>query len=240
MNPATGTQNKKGLKYQRMTDRSDLQSWMASAGYEYHSFVSWPHVPNSEVRDCAERLRDRILESLAPYVAQPRVFLDTTSIPPGDDWRRRIEAVMCRSLTMVAICAPMYYHPDHRWCGQEWAAMEELGRCRLGDLGSASVVPLIFRRRGSLPQAVERHQYIDISGQEVRGPAYYRTQEFRRVIVSVVETVLDVAELLREHNSRPGCEDFTLPDQSAFDDYVPPPQPSPFRRMPDLHRRLAP
>lgn len=206
----------------------------------YHSFVSWPHVANPEVRDCAERLRRHLQEFMAPYIAEPRVFLDTSTIRPGEAWERRLESALCRSLTMVAVCAPMYYHPDHRWCGREWAGMERLNINRLGDLESGCIVPVIFRKRGPFPPAVEKYQYIDISTQELQGPAFYRTQAFRGVVRSVVETVWTVAELLRDHDARSNCDDFTLPAESAFDNYAPPQQPSPFRRTPDAQRRHTP
>ncbi len=70
-------------------------------------------------------------EELSTVFNQPMVFLDESELACGDEWEKRIRSNICKSISMIAICAPMYYRREHHWCGREWAAMEHLGTARL-------------------------------------------------------------------------------------------------------------
>jgi hypothetical protein len=114
-----------------MTLTPNIEQWLQEAGYEYHCFISWPHTENKEITDCARHIRDAITNDLALSVPEPRVFLDETAIVAGNEWPLSLRNALCKSIAMVAICAPIYYHPAHEWCGLEWAAMAMLGQRRL-------------------------------------------------------------------------------------------------------------
>src|SRR5439155_9188917 len=109
-------------------------------------------------------------------------------IPGGAEWRETLRRGLCSSLTMVAICAPIYYDSSHRWCGLEWAAMDMLSTVRLVGEDFKAIIPLVIRIREDepLPDAVSSLQHIDFSNIMTMGRRYYRTQECRRNIQKIV------------------------------------------------------
>ena len=212
-----------------MTLTPFIEHWLQEAGYEYHCFISWPHTENKEITDCARYIRDAIANELALSVPAPKVFLDETSILAGSEWSPSLRHALCKSIAMVAICAPIYYHPAHKMCGLEWAAMEMLGRRRLPNEELKAIIPIMVRNSNSLPNAMSRFQFIDLSGVTVRGRRYYTTQEFKEKVKRIIESIEKIAAALVENQSKPNCERFQFPSLSAFGDYQPQNQPLPFR-----------
>jgi len=128
---------------------------------------------------------------------------------------------------MVAICAPIYYRPEHHWCGLEWAAMELISLTRLRGKNFKTIIPLIYRGSDNLPVAVSRIQYIDVSRVSLLGRRYYSQQEFRGKILQIVDRVEQIAEELWRSRIRAECDAFPFPTESAFSDYSAPAQPFP-------------
>jgi hypothetical protein len=209
-----------------------VQDWLLAAGYENHCFISWPHVEDHEIAECARAVRSAIESELRYSIPQPRVFLDERDFRVGDLWREALRSALCKSVAMVAICAPIYYHPSHPWCGFEWAAMESLGEQRLKPEQYRTIIPIILRERGSLPTVVSKLQFVDFSKTSVQGRHYYRTREFRAKIIEVIGRIEEIAEALVRHNQRANCDEFVLPTASAFADLAIPSQQLPFRESP--------
>lgn len=206
-----------------------IEQWLELAGYEYHCFISWPHTDNKDITDCARHVKNAIENRLALSIPNPRVFLDETSITAGNEWPLSLRRALCKSVAMVAICAPIYYHPAHEWCGLEWAAMATLGQKRLPTDETHGIIPLLIRRSAVLPKAISRIQHIDLSSLTVRGRRYYTTQEFKVKVNEIGDTIERIAAALAQNQSEPNCENFQFPSSSAFSDYQPQTQPLPFR-----------
>lgn len=139
---------------------------------------------------------------------------------------------LCRSLVMVPICAGVYYDPEHKWCGREWAAMSALGARRLppeSDFGT--IFSLLFtsdpEERDLLPAAVRQTQYRDISSQKLY-PGFYSTRAFRDLIWEVVAHIKKVSQVIELNQVRPDCGEFDFPLESAFATDPPAAQPPPF------------
>lgn len=212
-----------------MTLTPSIEQWLQEAGYEYHCFISWPHTENREITDCARYVRDAISNELALSVPSPRIFLDETCISAGSEWSSSLKHALCKSISMVAICAPIYYHPAHKMCGLEWAAMEMLGQRRLPNEEIKAIIPVMVRASNALPSAMSKVQFIDLSGVTVRGRRYYTTQEFRGKVKRIIESIEKIATALAHNQSKPNCDRFQFPSSSAFGDYHPQSQPLPFR-----------
>jgi hypothetical protein len=205
-----------------------LDRWLNEAGYEYHAFVSYPRIKKADgtpdvehpINLCARQVRDALVRQLAYSVPNPRVFLDV-EMGGGVDWERRLQRALCRSVVMVAICAGIYYHPSHAWCGLEWAAMDALGRRRLRDSELLAIFPLMLKRERSLPPAAVRvPQWADVSGAAL-SRRYYSTKSFGRNIEEVVTHVERVAETIHARDEACGCGQFEFPQTSAFADWQP-------------------
>jgi hypothetical protein len=209
--------------------RPEIQAWLNEAGYENHCFISWPHIDEHEVAQCARLVRKAIQNELKFSVPDPQVFLDETALQGGDIWREELRRALCRSVSMVAICAPIYYHPSHPWCGREWAAMEALGEERVKEEAFRTIIPIILRERGAVPAVVSKFQYIDFSKTSVQGRHYYATREFRLKITEVVSRIEQIATALFIRKRLPECDGFAFPEASAFAHLGVAPQNLPFR-----------
>jgi hypothetical protein len=211
-----------------MAITGEADTWLREEGkYENHCFVSWPHTNNFEIADCARRVKIAIESGLGATFAQPRVFLDESGIQGGDDWKRKLRSMLCGSMSMVAICAPIYFRTEHHWCGLEWASMAKLGDCRLPNVTYTTIIPLMVRKSEPLPWTENKIQYIDVSRVTLMGPRYFSTKEFRNKVNGVVDRIETIAEELWQGKVRADCDLFQFPTQSAFARYSAPAQPFP-------------
>lgn len=206
----------------------EIDNWLLAAGYEYHCFISWPHTANDDITKCARKLKQEIESRLAAYVKRPKVFLDERILSPGDDWPETLKHALCRSLTMVAVCAPIYYHPDHKWCGLEWATMQLLSDARLHGVDFKAIIPIMVRKSDPLPTVFSTIQYSDFTGMTTRSHYYFLTTEFRSKAEQIVENIQRVAQTIREKGAEPNCDTFAYPTVSAFDGFAPAPPAFPF------------
>jgi hypothetical protein len=216
-----------------------LEQWLKDeGGYEYHCFVSYPRIKKPDgtiddrhpINECAQQVRDALIRHLGSSFNQPRVFLDT-GMGGGADWEKTLRGALCRSLVMVAICADIYYHPAHAWCGLEWAAMDALRARRIPDSDLRTIVPLMIKKVSDvslLPPAVRVPQWRDVSGGAV-SRRYYTTKAFQECILDVVAHIEKVAGLIAEGGVLSGCTKFDFPQTSAFADWRPAPAAFPFQ-----------
>ena len=203
----------------------EVEKWLREEGaYENHCFISWPHTINRDITECAQSIKRSILEGLAYSFHNPQVFLDESGIVGGSDWEMRLRRSLCRSVSMVAICAPIYYRPEHQWCGLEWAAMEQISSSRLPGNDLKTIIPVMVRKSDPLPTAVSGIQHIDISRATLQGRRYYTFPEFRSKIQAIVGQIEQIAEALWRSDSRADCDLFQFPTKSAFADYSVPVQ----------------
>ena len=201
-----------------MSITPEIDKWLIIAGYEYHCFISWAHTKNKDMTECARIMKQEIEQKLALSIPDPRVFLDESEIFGGADWERVLLRALCRSVSMVSLCAPIYYHPTHPWCGREWAAMLKLSQKRLPQEEFKAIIPLLLKR-GELPNAVATIQFIDFSPLMLRGRNYYRTNDFKDKIQQIVDQIELIAQTIAVNQSMTDCGEFMLPFESAFSDY---------------------
>lgn len=204
-----------------------IEQWLKEAGYDYHCFISYPRVDGHPINECAVRVKEAILQELKLSCHEPRVFLDV-DMPSGTKWEMKMKRALCGSLVMIAICAGIYYHPAHKWCGLEWAAMDSLNQTRLPGHDLETIIPLMIRVETPIPAAVSRIQFIDISRATLLGRNYYRTKEFRMHIKRVTGHIEKVAEAVALIGARTDCNHFEFPSESAFTDWYPADQAFPF------------
>jgi len=211
----------------------EVQNWLRQAGYEHYCFISWPHTDSPEITDCATYIHNAIVGSLSALIHKPSVFRDVTSVTGGDIWPDSLKQALCRSITMVAICAPIYYHPEHPWCGLEWAAMDGLNTQRIPGARFHSIIPVMVRKSDILPDAVSRLQHLDVSGVFTIGRRYFSTKDFRRQLGEIVQRIETVADAVAHQKAVAGCDQFEFPKESAFSGYTKTTQPFPFRKRND-------
>jgi len=212
-----------------MSITHEIDVWLSET-YENHCFISWPHIKNRDLAQCAQAVKNRIEEELSTSFSAPVVFLDESEIVGGDVWEARLRRALCKSVSMIAICAPIYYRPEHRWCGLEWAAMEHLSSSRLQNQDLKAIIPLMFRKVEPLPPVVSRIQHIDISKVSLQGRRYFNNPEFRAKIQQMANRIELIAEELWRGRSKADCDLFQFPDESAFSAYNLPSETLPLTR----------
>jgi hypothetical protein len=219
------------------------EQWLADAGYKYHCFISYPRIKDEQGNDdrthpinqCAREVKAAIRQGLKYSIPNPRVFLDLDDIPPGNDWESTVKSALCGSLVMVAICAGIYYHPDHLWCGLEWAAMDNLGETRLPESKLLAIIPVMVKTENPIPPTVQRPQWVNISGLMAGRRRFRPTDTFSRIIQGeVVKHIETVAEAVQRNNVKTNCAGFAFPTKSAFADwqFVSQTPPPPFYNKP--------
>ena len=157
--------------------------------YEHHCFISWPHTKNVDIADCARTVKAAIESRLSESFVTSKVFLDESGLQGGDQWDPALRRALCRSMSMIAICAPVYFRSEHHWCGLEWASMYQLGQARLPNVTYVPIIPLMVRVPDPLPWGAGKIQFIDVSRVTIKGRKYFRTDEFRTKIDLVVKRI---------------------------------------------------
>jgi hypothetical protein len=207
----------------------DTEQWLQRAGYEYHCFISWAHTPNRRVAACVKYLKQEIEEQLALSIHNPQVFLDERDIAVGDEWQRRVEHALCRSVALIAVYAPIYYRPPHLWCGREWAGMHLLSQRRLQGRNFTAIIPVMVKPDDPHQRDILGIQCIDFSKVTVCEDRYFKSKEFRKKVEVIVERIETIAEATAQNSSIANCDQFQIPQESAFADYRVKPQPFPRR-----------
>ena len=207
----------------KMAITYEIDQWLRQS-YENHCFISWPHTINPDITECARAVRKAILEGLATSFNDPQVFLDERAITGGADWEIKLRRALCKSMSMVAICAPIYYRPEHNWCGLEWAAMEHLSSTRLQGCDFKAIIPVMVRKSDPLPSVVSKIQYVDVSRMTLQGRRYFAYPEFCCKINEIVVRIEQIAEELWRCQRVADCDLFQFPAESAFLDYSAPAQ----------------
>ena len=201
----------------------EIDKWLRES-YEYQCFVSWPHTIDPDITNCARAMQTTIRGKLGKSFSKPAVFRDESERIAGDEWEKKIPRALCRSICMVAICAPIYYHPEHPWCGLEWAVMENFSSTRLCGKDFKAILPVMVRMSDPLPRAVSKIDRFDVSRVATMGQRYFSYPEFLATIEKIIARIERIAEELWRGQCRADCEELLIPSESAFSDYHAPTQ----------------
>jgi hypothetical protein len=209
---------------------------LREAGYRYYSFISYPNIGPMQrfARSVATAVSDELalvlpaLKSRPPQPGASRyVFLDQTHIPAGAPWEPSLGTALCKSLTMIALCVPMYADQQHKFCGREWKTMQAATSLRFAD----PVQPIfVVRLRENLHPAIEAIQHYDLSKQNTLARLHL-TSLFQDCVRRIREHIQRIAERASDGPVNAlDCSAFTLDPQSAFPPSAP--QPLPNRKAP--------
>src|SRR5580658_9594256 len=100
------------------------KEWLAEAGFTNHCFISYAR-GTAEMKAFTSNLEADIREELTLRIAKPNVFIDH-GIAPGNDWKERLHRELMSTIVMVAVVVPVYFEPEHKWCGREWSTISKL------------------------------------------------------------------------------------------------------------------
>jgi len=210
----------------------DLEKWLEQAGYEHYVFISYPRVQQADVTRCALAIAGALRQKLSDYTTADscrRVFVDEECLPKGQDWELSLKRALCRSVVLVAVCAPIYYRQEHRWCGLEYEAMLRLRQLR----GAGAVLPLLVRKFETyhLPRAIADVQYFDLVDELKTYGHFTRRPKFQQIIQQILKETVVAGEALRMNQATadPLPPNFQFPVTSAFNDYDPPRESIPLR-----------
>ena len=219
---------------------ANMTTLLRENGYINYCFVSYAYPHEDENPDdhpmtkCARQMQRKIQQELRNLVNDPKVFLFNNCMPVGRPLSEEIKKNLAGSLTMVAVLSGPYFTEEHRWCGIEWEAMDQLWEARFANDSEQNdkvdpIMPILFRKQVALPPRVAARVYIDISPIAIIGNRYYESKEFRQTIIKIINRIVEVAELVRTKGYKARVDNFRWPLSTPFADWPPPTQPAPMR-----------
>lgn len=122
-------------------------SGQATAAPDYDVFVSYAHKQDADVKEFVDALHLRD--------PRPNVFYDRSSIPPGEQWIKRISDAVQRSRMFVAVLSPDYTASPVCWDEFQCAKLKEYNT-------RASVIKTIrLYKEGTMPPIMGIYSYVD-------------------------------------------------------------------------------
>lgn len=198
-----------------------LGTQLRIAGFHHYTFVSYANT-DAQMKAFAQKfqrdLENRLRQTLPVLAASKQLAFLDNQLKPGTFWEQELGNALCHSLTLTALCIPMYANSD--WCGREWQAMKNLGQTRIGTRRS----PIFVIRLGQLaphPVMSEVQQFWMRKSALKWLPA---TAVYDDGINHAVDHILDV--LLDSTSANASCDEFRIGRESAFDPELPPGVPN--------------
>lgn len=129
--------------------------------FQYACFISYRRHPRTKAY--VDRLASALKEELEMLLIgeHNKVFRDNDYLRYGDDVEDEIAQAICKSVCLLIVYVPNTYEVDHPYCAREYAAMCELEKYRLQNLGQVlrpevgPILTLPFRgEEGTMPAAL--------------------------------------------------------------------------------------
>jgi hypothetical protein len=171
--------------------------------FEHACFVSYRHHPQSKPYGqfieifCAE-----VSGELDMLLAE-KLYIDSERLHGGEFFKPKIAEALCKSICMIVVFTPTYFHPKSTFCAREYFAMEQLERKRLARLekqrGVGLILPVVLRGVEELPEGIrERHYYDcqDISGRHLTKRLSNTAQQIAKVIYERAKLLAPIADEL--------------------------------------------
>jgi hypothetical protein len=165
--------------------------------YEYDIFLSY-----SRKTCVAEWVRECFLGLFKDYLTnelgeEPRIFVDTEDIQPGDIWPERMRKALATSRCLLAMLSPPYF--TSAMCCQEFAVMHnrsrKLGRCSTAN-PSGLILPVRTWDGDSFPQCVRDFQSLNCREFVRHGPCFRQSSRFLDLQESLVAWVPHAARVV--------------------------------------------
>jgi len=195
--------------------------------FQYGCFISFRHLDKLE--PFVRQLSKDIKNELDLYGNQLDVFLDENRIKPGDHFNMLIPQALCRSVVLVVIYVPAYFHADKPYCTKEFVAFVEHEKRRLleiqqkkpdADVSSIhQVIPIIMRKDASRPlpeELVKDRNRIDWSDNmaALANPSKFsKSTKYQEDVRMICEKIWKVYESASNLQTLVDCPKITaLPD----------------------------
>jgi hypothetical protein len=204
-------------------DQRDMCGRLRDLGFRHFAFISYPNT-DAAMKSFAQTFHRRFSELLGQNLglldtkASP-AFIDRYDIPRGVHWEADLSEALCRSVTMVALCLPMYANSN--WCGREWQGMVELAAAGL----PPPMSPIFPVRLGEsqVNRIISQIQHWDFSKVEP-GPLG-NSRRLYPCLQAAFHHVCRVGMQRAAKHTR-DCRGYRLPERSAFESVLPPPLPN--------------
>lgn len=139
-----------------MSDTESPNSFMQlkRRGYQFHVFISWPHMIQEAGRKIVEQLATSLKDKLRDYNGG-EVFLDLKRIEPGNFWDPQLRVSLCRSGLTIYILVPSFF--ESKYCKTEWQITETLQEQRLPkDRPELTcMLPVLLKDSIALPEQIK-------------------------------------------------------------------------------------
>ena len=188
--------------------------------FEHCCFISYRHTLFPRGRTLTEQITEDLSAELEIRVAEG-VFRDKDRLKGAEFYNEALASAICRSVCMVVLYWPTYFHPAHLFCAREFKAMEKLEEERLQLLAPEErlkglIVILALRGFDQIPAEIKDRRICKDFESYTLKPNFRRDLRFR-------EDILDIGRYIagrcRAFDSLPpdavaGCASFRLPSEA--------------------------
>lgn len=115
--------------------------------FQHACFISFSrgiNINKKRVNEVVKGLKEDLSNEIGSLTNDLDVFYDEDFLKGGDSLAESIAYHLCRSVCMIVIYMPIYFHSD--WCRREYKAMLNLEQIRLRALGREEhklIIPLL-------------------------------------------------------------------------------------------------
>jgi len=181
-------------KFQVIQNHTDTEH-KSRATFEYACFMSYRQTRTGEVPPLVQKLFENLSEEITDFW-EKEIFLDRERLRAGDRYNEILACKLCKSVCMIAVYTPVYFHEQHTYCAREYYAMQQLEKTRLQGLPKSEqekglIIPIVLKGEEFLPLEVKScRQYYNFESYALGG-LRGNNMSYRKELRNIVKYILD-------------------------------------------------
>jgi hypothetical protein len=194
--------------------------------FENACFVSYRH-PDADGALAARFIDDlsAALKSELGAWMNERLYVDRERLKPGMFFNQSLAYALCKSICMVVVYTPNYFHVDNPYCALEYITMERLEKRRFARLPGKQqgglIIPIILRGAKDLPSTLrDRRLYVSFEGFTLYSERIAYNPYLEPEVRKIVEYIDDYRKLFARLPEEIDCNSFAFPTQKEAMDWL--------------------
>jgi len=188
--------------------------------FKHSCFISYRHLNHKE--PYIEWIVEALKRELAQWVEQD-VFRDVDHIDGGALYNDELRLALCRSVCMVVLYSPRYFHRNHSYCAREFLAMQRLEQHRREFLHNQDehskglVIFIAIRGSGFIPsEIIDKRQIYNFEPYTLMSDMR-RNPKFKADVRNIGEYIFNRCKVFEsiagQHDLCANCHGFMLPSE---------------------------
>ncbi len=210
--------------------------------FEYSCFISYRQADSDLMGKFIDQLVSALKSEINVLLSNMPIYRDREMISGGTFYNDELEQALCKSVCMIVVYTPTYFHEKDTFCAREFKIMEQLECHRLEQFkdhkfcNRGLIIPLILRGMNSFPQKIKRRRHCyDFSRFTLSENPLKRHKRYCKIIKKIAEYIFDRHQELISNIACPcdACSAYHLPKdieiRNWLKQFIPPPQLFPGR-----------